>query len=378
MKMKLKLVALSALFATGAMAQSSVTIYGVVDAGVASVKNTGTGRVTGLITGGNTVSRLGFRGVEDLGGGLAASFVLEGALNNDVGGGATQTTGLDFQRRSTVSLSNAFGELRLGRDFLAHYHSNYLFDVTANRGLAQIEVFSLGRAGVSTANGFRTGNSVSYFLPATLGGVYGQLQYAFSEVNSRRDAITGPDGLSTSAANAATDKTGSYMGGRLGYLGRGVNVAVSYAQWSDAVRTVGASSYADDYKIANLGASYDFGFIKPMAFVQNEKMGGQGAIQKFEFNTYSVGATAPVGAGLIRVQASRYDQKSSTADASKFSAEYIYNLSVRTSIYTEVARISNQGSGAYSLLGGVGGLSSAAPTGGGKSTGFAVGLKHTF
>ena len=87
--MKKSLIALAVLAASGAaMAQSSVTLFGIVDAGVTYAKTSGGDNVYGLTNSGNATSRLGFRGVEDLGGGLKAGFWLEGAIQNDSGTGA--------------------------------------------------------------------------------------------------------------------------------------------------------------------------------------------------------------------------------------------------------------------------------------------------
>src|SRR5262245_35322345 len=117
--MKKSLLALAVLgsFAGVASAQSSVTLFGIVDAGIGRVKANGH-HVTGVSNSGINSSRLGVRGIEDLGGGLQAGFWLEGQLNNDVGQGGSQTSGLDFRRRSTVSLLGNFGEVRLGRDYV--------------------------------------------------------------------------------------------------------------------------------------------------------------------------------------------------------------------------------------------------------------------
>src|SRR3954463_15282072 len=87
-KMKKMLGALAALSAAApAFAQSSVTLYGVVDAALAYYKGEGVGHKLMLISGGNQQSRVGFRGREDLGGGLYATFELEAGLNNDSGQG---------------------------------------------------------------------------------------------------------------------------------------------------------------------------------------------------------------------------------------------------------------------------------------------------
>ena len=115
--MKKSLIALAVLAASGAaMAQSSVTLYGVVDAGVTYIN--GKDNWSGVTSGNNLTSRLGFRGTEDLGGGLKANFVLEGGFNLDAGDGNSSGaagTGFEFKRQSTVGLAGNFGEVRLGR-----------------------------------------------------------------------------------------------------------------------------------------------------------------------------------------------------------------------------------------------------------------------
>ena len=380
--MKKSLIALAVLAASGAaMAQSSVTLFGIIDAGVGYVKADGAGHTTGLINGGNSTSRLGFRGTEDLGGGLAASFWLEGALNNDVGGGATQTSGFDFQRRSTVSLSGTFGEIRLGRDFSPTYLSLIAFDPFGQRGFGQIETLGSGTVTnpSGTAAGYvRNNNSVAYFLPATLGGFYGNVQYAFGERNSNQTAVRNAAGYSTTALAAVTDKSNNFLGGRVGYANGPLDVAGSYGQYADVVRTVAPGSYAEDYKLGNIGASYDFGVVKPMVLVQSEKQAGRTGIADFKLNTYAIGATAPLGAGVLRAQVSRYDLKNSANDANKVAIGYVYNLSKRTAVYADVARINNKGLAQYTFGGLGGSLNTGTVTGGGNVTGVAVGVKHSF
>ncbi|MBS7349149.1 MAG: porin, partial [Comamonas sp.] len=107
--MKKSLIALAALAATGAaMAQSSVTLYGVVDTGLTYSK--GAESVYGLThVGGNVNSRLGFRGVEDLGNGLKATFNLEAGIGVDDGTDYFTGSGMAFRRTSTVGLEGDFG-----------------------------------------------------------------------------------------------------------------------------------------------------------------------------------------------------------------------------------------------------------------------------
>ena len=385
--MKKSLIALAVLAASGAaMAQSSVTLFGIVDAAVTRINSGGAGHVTGLTSGGNSTSRLGFRGTEDLGGGLAASFWLEGQLGVDDG----TASGFNFARRSTVSLSGTFGEVRLGRDYTPGFWNVTTFDPFGTRGVGQALDLNSGLATGANAraissNPVRNSNSVGYFLPATLGGFYGQAQYAFGEQNSR----------------LRNDKAGNAIGGRVGFANGPLNVAVAYnvtkqlyggnnvaipfAPGNGNIPPVQAvpAGKGSDLKQANIGASYNLGFVKPMVYfgaskVDNNQTGGADG----RLNEILFGATAPLGAGELRASISRYDLKGgSSNDANKVAVGYGYNLSKRTQVYATVARLNNQGNAQYSLGGnatGVQGITASAPKPGGNSTGFDIGVRHSF
>ena len=357
--MKKSFVALAVLAASGAaMAQSSVTVFGVVDTAVTYLKSEGaSGHKVGLSSGSNAASRLGFRGTEDLGGGMSAGFWLEGALGIDTGTG-TAGGALMFQRRSTVSLSsNQFGELRLGRDFLATWWNVALLDPFGARGVSTSQAF-FNLAGGSN----NSANMVGYVLPSNLGGVYGQLQYAFGEKSS----------------TALNDKQNNIFAGRLGYASGPLNIAGSYGSFK---QFVGASDVAPlavgrDLKLANIGATWDFGVVKPVVYFGQEKVDGN-PVGNSKVNSYLVGLTAPIGAGELRATVSRYDVKDSSNDFNKFAIGYGYNLSKRTQVYANAARLSNKGSGTRSL--GVDGLTTpGATSAGGNSTGFEIGVRHAF
>ena len=116
--MKKSLIALAVLAASGAaMAQSSVSLFGIVDVGVSHVtKATAGGKaMNGMTTSGNSTSRIGFRGTEDLGNGLSAVFVLETGFNVD--DGALGQGGLLFGRQSFVGLRNSWGTFSFGRQY---------------------------------------------------------------------------------------------------------------------------------------------------------------------------------------------------------------------------------------------------------------------
>ena len=112
-------------------------------------------------------SRLGFRGTEDLGGGMAASFWLEGQIDTDSGNGRSGGA-LDFQRRSTVSLSGrSWGELRIGRDYTPQFWNLTVFDPFGTNGVGTTQTLNSIITGPTAV---RASNSIGYLLPAKLGG----------------------------------------------------------------------------------------------------------------------------------------------------------------------------------------------------------------
>lgn len=339
--MKKQLITAAALAACGlAQAQSSVTLFGVVDVGVARVSSETASR-TGLSTGGANISRLGFRGTEDLGGGLAASFWLEAGLDVDTGQGKP-SGGLNFNRRSTVSLSgNAWGEFRLGRDDSATFLNTLIFDPFLTNGVGGTMSFVMLGAPIQISN------AVSYFLPRELGGFYGQAQYAFGEQLS----------------NAANKNEATYTGVRGGWRGGPVHVALASGKLKGATA-------ATDVRAQNVGLSYDFGVVKPMLLWATEKNAAT------KITALQIGATAPLGAGELRTSFGRYDTANSNADWRKFAIGYGYNFSKRTQVYGTYARLSNKSGAARAI--GVQGLAAAPNTLGGSSTGYEVGIRHNF
>ena len=347
---KFAVLAVFAAAAASASAQSSVTLFGIVDLQASSVKN---GNVTqrSLDSGGLQTSRLGFRGVEDLGGGLTAGFHLEAGLNPDVGG-AGGTAGKDtkgveatgfFNRRSTVSLSGGFGELRLGRDYTANFNVSSRFDAFGSVGFGSVDQLLKGKTAAFNTDAryteARVNNAVSYFLPGNLGGVYGQLQ------------VGAPEGV---AGNG-------YKGGRIGYAAGPLDVAVSYSQ-IDLFAT-------DKYKTANVGASYDFGVAKVYALYDQRKSGAN------KYTTYALSASVPLGVGELRASYARGNSNGATIandDAKLFGLEYVHNLSKRTAVYAQTGQLRNEGNSALTLGG-------ASVTGAGfKSTAYGAGIRHSF
>jgi predicted porin len=346
--MKKSLLALAALgaFASTASAQSSVTLFGIVDAAWGRV-SAGGRSVTGVSNSGINSSRLGFRGVEDLGGGLRAGFWIEGQLTNDDGNAAGQT----WQRRSTVSLLGGFGEIRLGRDYTPHFWNTTFFDPFGTNGVGSAMTPNLMGAANTAANAslaVRSNNSIGYFLPGGLGGLYGQVMLAFGEQPS----------------NAANKDQNDYFGFRVGYAGGPLSAAFAYG------KTDGATTAAD-LKYTNWAVSYDLGAVKPM-FQWNQEKAGSGT----KVTGWLLGATAPMGQGEFRIAYSDYDVKNSSNDWKKFALGYVYNLSKRSAMFASYARVSNSGAQNRSVANN--GLSAGAAAAGGNSTGFELGVRHVF
>ncbi|QDL36353.1 porin [Rhodoferax sediminis] len=369
--MKKSLVALAALAFVGvASAQSSVTLFGVVDAAYEHVSGSAlAGSVNGLVQGANSSSRLGFRGTEDLGGGLNAGFWLEAGLNNDSGSGANtsannQTSqnsggGLTFNRRSTVSLAGNFGEIRLGRDYTPSFWNDTIFDPfgTVGVGAATNATIALGGAnGIQTT--VRSSNSIGYFLPGNLGGFYGQAMYAMGENSSN-----------ATAGGFDTSKNGNVMGGRIGYANGPLNVAASYSQTKIAA--------LDNYKKANIGVSYDLGVVALMAQYNQEKLGAPGAFGAEKNTTWLLGLNAPVGPGNIVASYNRAKFDNNAVKADQYALGYVYNLSKRTALYGTYAHVKNNGTSANVTAGALAGNAGASGVIG-SSNGFDLGLRHTF
>ncbi|WP_407645017.1 porin [Diaphorobacter caeni] len=350
------LVAIAALLAAaGASAQSStssVTLFGVADVSVAHLKSD-TNSVSGVSSGGVSSSRLGFRGVEDLGGGLKAGFWLEGGIAVDNGG-----SGFKFDRRSTVSLMGGFGEVRIGRDKTPAYLNIETFDPFGDVGVGGVNGANL-IGGTSVAVGTpegsghkRVSNSINYILPK-LGGFYGQLQYGFGE---KADGI-------------ANDRLGSSAAVRLGYQSGPLNVAAAYGTTRGGTDAKGV-----DYKAWNVGAAYDFGMVKPMAQFATERGNSSQRV-----DMYLIGATMPLGAGELRAAYSQISTKRmNDADTQRFSLGYGYNLSKRTQVYATIAHIKNDDNAKRGFAVSSSSLISPTMTAGDSATGFEFGVRHSF
>ena len=330
---KLHLAALAvatAAIAVPAQAQSSVTLFGVVDLSLRNVKNNQSQKQLG--SSGLTTSRIGFRGTEDLGGGLRAHFWIEGGLNPDTGDGA-QT----WQRRSTLGLQGGFGEIRMGREKNADGLTWEQLDPFSDTGMTAVSRIERGYGTSSTIASYpRSSNMVSYYTPA-MGGFFGALHAAAGE-------------------GAAGNK---HIGGRLGYNQGPIFAVFSYG-------TTEASSTLD-VKRYTFGATYDMKVVKLHFMYASTDAGA--ADQK----NWMLGITVPVGQTVLRASYNKMDGGGSIAnrEARSFNLGAHYNLSRRTAIYAIYADIANTNT-AFTVATG-----SALSTGR-DSSGYEFGLRHSF
>jgi predicted porin len=398
--MKKSLIALAVMAAAGAAsAQSSVTLFGIVDATYQNLRSDGAAgtnnKLSRLHNSGYNSSRLGFRGTEDLGGGMSASFWLEAGVNNDDGTGAATsstnrvispfvattganspvrsgTQGLTFNRRSTVSLAGGFGELRLGRDYVPSFWNHTVFDPFGTNGVGATSNLSLflGTAlGVPTT--VRASNSIGYFLPANLGGFYGQAMYAFGEVQEP-------------VAAGADKNDGRYIGLRVGFASGPFNIAASYGR-TDATGVLSVLTAAPfsiavpagsqiDYINQNIAGQWDFGMAKLMGHWNQEKVRGFGDTAKH--TTWMIGTLVPVGAGEIRASYTRGKGDDDFIRGDQIAVGYVHNLSKRTAVYTTFSRVNNKETALLNYTNGIAVTSGAFS--GGNARGFDLGIRHSF
>jgi len=332
--MKQSLLVLATIGALGAasggvFAQTSLTLYGIVDAGVVYERGGAAGSVSKLTGGVQSGSRLGFKGMEDLGGGLSAKFTIESGFNADTG--AMGQGGLLFGRQAWVGLGSRWGDLTFGRHETPHY-----------RLLNQVDPFGTGLAGNATnlmSTTLRMDNTVRLGTPAW-GGFTGEVAYGLGEV--------------------AGDSTANrQLGASVGYASGPLVLKIAHHRAENAVGT-------DNTRHTLLGSKYDFGVASASLGVGLNR--GLGTTDNRD---YMLGVTVPVGAGSILASFIRKDDRTGlNADADQWAIGYTHALSRRTNLYTSFARINNDPGAAFTA-------GNASDPGSGDKA-FNIGIRHKF
>lgn len=354
--MKKTLIALAAVAATSAaFAQSSVTVFGVVDAGYNSKSWKADGgknaKSTGVVDGALAGSRFGFRGVEDLGGGLKAEFMIEQGLSPtsagltnartassgfQIEGASTGLTGrstTSLNRQSFLGVSGGFGAVRLGYQYTNVYE------------LATLSGYHAGAEGVHGADfahvagfayvGGTRANAITYISPK-FGGFTAQFQYG---------AGTGLQSFENNITTASAD--GQFEAKRTSIMGKyaagPLSVALAYTAHKNGTSSPGPSKPATvTANLTQLGASYDFGMAK-VGFTYNT--GDNDIADKTsyrELDAYSLSASVPFGSTSLVVAYHDIDEKNGNGtkitDGSGYQFGVVHSLSKRTAAYAFYGR----------------------------------------
>lgn len=391
--MKKSLIALAVLgaIAGAAQAQSSVTIYGIVDTGVVYTSkaiNTTTGNTgskfsvnSGVIQG----SRIGFKGVEDLGGGLKALFQLEAGFNNDNGalnGQDSKTSTTLFRRKSVVGLGGDFGSVLLGRQ------TDILDDVSQWTSVQDFGGVT-GSVGhnLDRLEGTRTNNSIRYNTP-DLSGFSASAIYGFGEAAGQTSSGQS-FGLGGQYANGPLGLFAAYYQSKLGSNASDT----ALLNGGSPVFTGNAGDTA--LKTFSLGASYQVGPARlygnwsrvkqPLAFASTTPAAGGiqagsftvGSFNNTKADIFELGVNYAVTAPLHLLASVQYN-KLTFADAGSNKGKLTqinlgsdYFLSKRTDLYAFVSNLRAKDAVNPGVYG-----DSLGNTG--NQTAVAVGIRHKF
>lgn len=349
--------------ASGAQAQNA-QIYGILDTGVEYLNNVGPSGSSLVrmptLSGGQLPSRVGFRGSEDLGNGLKATFLLEMGIGLDTG--ASLQSGRLFGRQAFVGLSGGWGTLTLGRHWTMTFFSLLDADVMgpATFGLAGFD---------SYLPAARVDNSISYrgtFSGFTLGGTYSLGRDTLAPGNCAGEVPGGgckewsllvkydSSNWGVALAHDRLDggPTGTFTGQPPG--------------------TVPNLANADKRTI--LDGYYKFRDTKlGVGWVKRELRANP---QNLSTDIYFVGMSQPFGAFGIDGQVLALRNEAADANSRMLVVRGNYALSKRTSLWAMAAHVDNDRLAAYSVS--AGGLQPSLPAVGTNQTGFMVGLRHSF
>lgn len=304
MKKSFLALALMGAFSGAAFAQSSVTIYGVADVGVQGV-SAGAGKQAKVTSGQQGGSRLGFKGTEDLGGGLKANFVLEQGVQIDTG--ASDQGGRTFGRTTLVGLSGDFGSVNLGRDKTTTLKFFDKYDpfgsALVNNGNGTRALYFVAGKTAQDTNG-RVSNAIFYNTP-DLSGFTASASYGAGEA-------------------AGDNSANRSVGLTAGYKVDALEVGYNYAKDNVVGNAVSANTVA---------AAYDFGVAKPVFLFQKQK-DDKGMDRKI----YTLAVSAPVTAtGKVLAGFTKVSDSAVAKDVKQFSLGYVHGLSKRTDLYAAYA-----------------------------------------
>ena len=358
--MKKTVLALAAIAASSAaFAQSSVTLFGVVDASVETVKGNST--LTRVASDNLASSRIGFKGTEDLGGGLKANFFLDASLKTDTGAADSSRF---FGRSAWVGLAGGFGEARIGRqDSLIGAQTASVLGTQAYDEAVVAQ--TLGGVGYR-----RLDNALTYVAPTFVPGLTLAAQYT-----------TAAETIDDTANAEATygDNSGRGYGLSANYANGPLAAGVSYIQVN---RADSANGNQENTGVLVYG-SYDLGVAKLTAYYNEDSRDNNAGVTYSDRQVFGLKAAVPVAQGVTlsagyasvknanssSVGFNAKSQKDDGADI--FTVKAQYDLSKRTALYALFTQVNNDDAANLSV-------SSATTSAGKSSRGLAVGVRHSF
>ncbi|MBV6273852.1 porin [Alcaligenaceae bacterium CGII-47] len=353
MKKTLLAAALIVGFAGVAQAETSVTLYGILDTGYGyqhykydnnnvNIKATSSGLRDGTVNG----SRWGMRGSEDLGDGLRAIFTLEAGINLGTG---TSASSKMFHRSAFIGLaSDSWGTFTMGRQ--------YSPSVTTNVANAGVNMADMDKAFGGVGYGNRMDNSFKYTTP-NFSGFEAAVAYGSANttvLRGQNDTVSGWKIDSTGAIVPATTRTdtdrANWVSAGLKYANGPIGVGLSYDRSNNSYEsaiTNWAVTGAYDFEVVKLSLAYGQDRNGKLGWGNldgiSDSLGGymSSATHDFKSHNYYVGLSAPLASGRLSASWSRsssnLDDASALGDRAKnqniYGVNYVYPLSKRTSVY---------------------------------------------
>jgi len=311
MKKSLLAIAVLGAFTSAAQAQSSVTLSGMLDAGVRRV-GTATGSDWQLGGSQSGYNNFTLSGREDLGGGMNAFFAMNHRFR--INDGTVNSAGSTFWRNIWVGLGGGFGNVRLGRILMPLQDMNGGFDAFATGTVGSVHT------GGITAT-IRANNAIYYRSPS-LGGLTVHAAIAAGEGQLQAET----------ANNVGSQAPTSLMNKE-----RPIGFNVRYAAGPLAVGVAYDRNTAD-YKTTGLYGSYDFGAFKLLGQYEKGDSNNAAGTALEDMTAMSISMTAPFGPVLMRAGYVRFDSDVANRDASKFGFGGDYNLSKRTNLYATIGK----------------------------------------
>ena len=343
-----------AAYSSLTLAQSSVTIYGTVDLYMAFAKS-GATSLKRLEDGGQTASRLGFRGTEDLGGGLSAHFTLESGFAPDTGNGTLPGPAMSFSRQSFVGLSGPWGQIDAGRMYTPMFYTLFKADpYGVNSVFSPINLVAATDAQPGlTPFAARASNMVRYRTPAS-SDFFADIAYAPGE------------------SSAPSHQSGNFYGGSAGWSRKPYYIAYAFqrARSGSAAAPVAqpaTTSYqalSGAYELPDIGLQFYANYVRnssSLPRVPTAKLASLGV-------TYNV---TPASNLMFEAMQRKVDDSSRSQLA--WTLDYDYYLSKRTVLYARWLRLLNRHGASASLA-----TITVAPDSGAGVRVLAAGIRHNF